>query len=374
MQEGKAGITNILYISDEKPHTGKKHPAITGASHQHDAQTLNFLFTMSGAPELSAISTAFTVSLRITEKMYEIIAVKQEAKDLLEITSRTTTKLDQAKVLRRQKSALLSVMEKSMISDAFTGAEKAIETVAKLIEPARADLEVSGGREAGKVRFMTRMQFVFRDTAQIPVSLQKLTIASNDLNMAITTLNLKEPSRQLHPEGYSNLDLKVPPTYEESEFLHRARERNMRRRESMMSLRSRRQSASVYNSGAVTPAESIAELPDNAEITSKLASISIVGETPDFIDGSNGLPMDELLLEPPPLTFRARSVSRDTIANPFVHRARMEEQVFNVSSAQEAPNALKTRSLSGQARSRAWMERRIESTLCLQSPVNISHD
>jgi len=329
---------------------------------------------MCGPSELSAISTAITVSLRITEKIYEIIAVRQEAKDLLEITSRTTTKLDQAKVLRRQKSALLSVMEKSMISDAFTGAEKAIETVAKLIEPARADLDVSGGREAGNVRFMTRMRFVFRDTAQIPVSLQKLTIASNDLNMAITTLNLKEPSRLLHPEGYSNLDLKLPPTYEESEFLHRARERNMRRRESMMSLRSRHQSASVYNSGAITPVESIAELPDNAEVTSKLASISIVEETPDFIDRSNGLPVDELLLEPPPLTFRARSVSRDTIANPFVHPARTEEQVFDVSSAQEAPNALKTRSLSGKARSRAWMERRIERTLCLHSPINNSHD
>ncbi|KXL42565.1 hypothetical protein M433DRAFT_428806 [Acidomyces richmondensis BFW] len=318
---------------------------------------------MNGVSELSAISSGITVALRITEKVYEIVAVKQEAKDLLETTSRLTTKLEQAKVLRRQKSALLSVIEKSIISDTFTGAEKAIETVAKLIEPARADLHESGGLEAGKVRLATRMWFVFRDTAKIPVSLQKLNIASGDLNMAMIILNQKEPIRHLQSEVYSNLDLKPPPTYQESEFLHKAQKRNMQRRESMMSLRLRRESSMTYNAGMVTPPESIAELPDRAEITSKAASIAMSDETPDFIHDSNVIPVDELLLQPAPQTVRARNNPRDTITNVSIHLAQTEAPLLNVPSTQEAPNALKTRTLSGKARSRAWMEHRIEKLL-----------
>lgn len=283
---------------------------------------------MSGASELSAISTALTISLRITEKVYEIIAVRQEAKDLLEITSRTTTKLDQARQLRRQKSSLLSAIEKSIIADAFQGAERAIETVARLVEPARADLDVSGGRDAGRVRLTTRMQFVFRDSAHIPVSLQKLNIASNDLNMAITTLTLKDGSRHVQSEGSIHFEPRAPPTYQESEFLHRSRERNMRRRESSMSLRSRRESGPIHH-GMTGPEESIAELPCESQLESKLAEITLeeVLESPSDITTSRSKQTDELFLGPPVTAKR--------------------------------PEAPPIRALTGKARSRAWLERRM---------------
>ncbi|KAK4545933.1 hypothetical protein LTR36_002497 [Oleoguttula mirabilis] len=133
---------------------------------------------------VSSVSTAFTLTLRITEKVYEIVAVDQEAKDLLKTTAQINNQLEHAKRLRRQKSFCLSTDEKDMVDRVFSSTEEAVSTVASLVEPARADMKVSGGR----VKFATRMQFVFRDSAHIPVSLTKLSIAGGNLNMAITIL------------------------------------------------------------------------------------------------------------------------------------------------------------------------------------------
>lgn len=87
---------------------------------------------------LSSISTAFTLTLRITEKVYEIVAVDQEAKDLLKTTAQINSQLSHAKKLRRQKSLLLSTDEKEMVDRVFTSTEEAVGTVASLVEPARA--------------------------------------------------------------------------------------------------------------------------------------------------------------------------------------------------------------------------------------------
>lgn len=105
---------------------------------------------------LSTLSTAFAVTLRITEKIYDIIAVDQEAKDLLETTAQVTKQLAHARRLRRQKSGLMNNEEKLMVDQVFVSTEKAVNTVATLVEPARVDMNVSGGRVRTSTRMMVR--------------------------------------------------------------------------------------------------------------------------------------------------------------------------------------------------------------------------
>ncbi|KAK3672448.1 hypothetical protein LTR78_007755 [Recurvomyces mirabilis] len=202
---------------------------------------------------LSSVSTAFTLSLRITEKVYEVVAVDQEAKDLLKTTSQISCQLEHAKKLRRQKSFCLSTDEKEMVDRVFTSTEEAVATVASLVEPARADMRVTGGR----VKFATRMQFVFRDSAHIPVSLTRLSIAGGNLNMAICVLCAKEGSRESRPGN----DSKSPPSYQDSEWLHATRHRNLRKRESAASFTTLSDNAPRFS--LTIPDGSLVELPED---------------------------------------------------------------------------------------------------------------
>ncbi|KAK5737562.1 hypothetical protein LTR17_006609 [Elasticomyces elasticus] len=187
---------------------------------------------VEGTTVLSSISTGVALSLRLTEKIYEIIAVEQEAKDLLKTTAQISDQLAHAKRLRRQKSSILGTDEKAMLDNIFRSTEEAMGTVAKLVEPARADMKVFGDR----VRFGTRVQFVFRDMAHIPVSLAKLGIAGSGLNMALTLLCAKTAAND-QSSLRSSSEQRAPPSYQESEWLHASRERKIRRKESAATLR-----------------------------------------------------------------------------------------------------------------------------------------
>ncbi|KAI7572373.1 hypothetical protein KC343_g693 [Hortaea werneckii] len=180
---------------------------------------------------LSAISTAFTLTLRIAEKVYEIKAVDQETRDLLGMTDSINQKLEVGRKLRRQKSDLFEAEEKMIIDTDLNDAEKAVNSVAGLIEPARADMQVYGGR----IRVGTRIIWVVRDSAHIAVSLGKLNIAASGLNSTLSTLMGRTATR--NPTAATNTDfLKPPPTYQESEWLYASREKNLLKRASMRSL------------------------------------------------------------------------------------------------------------------------------------------
>ncbi|KAI7232897.1 hypothetical protein KC330_g5671 [Hortaea werneckii] len=181
---------------------------------------------------LSAISTAFTLTLRIAEKVYEIKAVDQETRDLLGMTDSINHKLDVGRKLRRQKSDLFEPDEKTIIDTDLNDAEKAVSSVAGLIEPARADMQVYGGR----TRVGTRIIWVVRDSAHIAVSLGKLNIAASGLNSTLSTLMGRNISHNPAPPPSKTDFLKPPPTYQESEWLYASREKNLLKRASMRSL------------------------------------------------------------------------------------------------------------------------------------------
>ncbi|GIZ49317.1 hypothetical protein CKM354_001234900 [Cercospora kikuchii] len=206
------------------------------------------------ATAVTGFGAAAASTLKTVEKVFEFIAVDQAATDLLETTRQINTQLEYGRTLRRQKSMHLSKDEKHMIDTTFDATEKAVYGVACLIEPARVDMQVSGG----EVSFPTRMQFVFRHTAQIPVSLAKLGIAGSSLNMVISLLSSKESSSAA-VRNSSQRDTHSPPTYQESQWLHASRQKILRRRASAIAERVTPTSGSNRTSSY---ANSIAELPN----------------------------------------------------------------------------------------------------------------
>jgi hypothetical protein len=112
---------------------------------------------------LSAVSGALATSIKITEKVYEIIAVGEQSRSLLTTINQVNQQLETAKTLRRQKSGVLSTSEKETIEQTFASTEEALDHVARLVEKTRVDQQIHGG----KVGFRSRMHFVLRDSPNI---------------------------------------------------------------------------------------------------------------------------------------------------------------------------------------------------------------
>ncbi|KAK5112468.1 hypothetical protein LTR62_004225 [Meristemomyces frigidus] len=195
---------------------------------------------MEGTIPLAAISSALTATVGIAEKLFQIHAVTEQAQSLLGTVHHVATDLQEARLLRRQKSALFTAREKRMFDETFRRTEEAVAHVAALTEPVRADLEVSGG----KVRLSTRVLFVLRDSPRMHISLTQLGIVSQSLNREIGTLC----SREWRNEGVEGAGMGAgrapPPTYDETMFISEQRQKNLQRRSSAVPVARGRSSGS----------------------------------------------------------------------------------------------------------------------------------
>ena len=189
--------------------------------------------TISG----TAASSIFTATLRISQVIYELKAVGEQTRDLLDSTNHIETSLQAVKTLRRQKSCHLDATEKRWIDDVLINTEKTLGNVATLIEPARVDLQT----KFGSVGFVNRGLFVFRDSPKVGTNLSRLNLASQSLNTAMNILCAREGRPAIspiekHPLQRSDTaqqerkDTIPPPTYVESEFLNRRRQSHLSRR------------------------------------------------------------------------------------------------------------------------------------------------
>lgn len=193
---------------------------------------------MQSPAAVAAFASVLSPTVPLAEKGFEICAVDERAKGLLQTVQQVAGRLDDARTLRRQKSGLFTDFEKRMFEDTFRHCEEAIRHVASLAERPRADMEVSGGR----LRMNTRLVFVLRDSPGITVSLTQLGVANESLGNAIVTLSsrpgrptsgsMSSMSNSTQSPGQG--EWKPPPTYEESQFLSAGRRRNMQRRASAM--------------------------------------------------------------------------------------------------------------------------------------------
>ena len=175
----------------------------------------------------AGISSGFNVTVKLFQVAYEIEAVGEKARDLLETTNAITKTLDTAQKLLHQKQHLFSDLERTWMTDvAFHESTRALKKVAALVEDARVDQATTHG----KVRFKTRIQYVIKDSPRLIESLTSLTLAGQLLAQAIGIICNRggEPlpaqvAKEL-PGGDPQSPLsKQPPTYAESEFLNQHR-------------------------------------------------------------------------------------------------------------------------------------------------------
>lgn len=191
-------------------------------------------------PAIAAFSPMLASTIKLAEKGFEICAVDEQARGLLQTVQQVAGQLDDARALLRQRSAHFSDFEKRMFEDTFKHTEDAIYLVATIAERPRADVEISGG----KLRTNTRNLYVLRDSPNIQVTLSQLLIASQALNATIVQLGSRGSSEMassgcLTPPGSPPmLEGNPPPTYDQSvrDFFSQGRRRNMARRASALSL------------------------------------------------------------------------------------------------------------------------------------------
>jgi hypothetical protein len=174
---------------------------------------------------VSAVSAAVTSTVKLTEKVFEIRAVDKQASSLLDTIDQVNGQLDLAQDLRRQKSTLLTVVEKKLMDSTFQSTERTLAQVAKLVEPCRAAMETSNGG----VGLGTRPMFVLRDSPNIQTSLTRLGLASQTLSTSLVLLC----SKKFPAQDPSFLGNKRPSSYSESQFLTASRARNLLRKASI---------------------------------------------------------------------------------------------------------------------------------------------
>jgi hypothetical protein len=192
---------------------------------------------------VSCVGPAINGIFRIGQTVYAMIAVTEQAHDLLDSACHVTASVETVRSLRRQKSGLLGAEEKKWVDRVINDTEKTLNNVASLVEPARVDMQTNDG----KIGLVNRALFVFRDSPKIATNFARLTLTSQSLNTALTMLSSREgthPGAIRHHQSELSLSTKapltqesllLPPSYQESEYLNRKRLQRSNR--SSMSLR-----------------------------------------------------------------------------------------------------------------------------------------
>jgi hypothetical protein len=191
-----------------------------------------------GTVSFSAATSAFTAVLRLSQGVYEIIAVGEQVRNLLDTTKSVNDTMKTVQMLRRRKSHLLMDYEKEYIDHQLDFTEKAVRDVAALIEAQRVDMQLKakpGSQEALKTRhikIINRAKFVFQDSPKVGTSLVQLGIATQGLHSVMTNLCAKEGNTSANlsvpnlgkggvGRSGSSPTRKAPPDYELSQLMHR---------------------------------------------------------------------------------------------------------------------------------------------------------
>lgn len=144
--------------------------------------------TISVPVASAAISSALNTTLRLSQVVYEFKAVGEQARDLLNSTKHVSDNVQIARELRRKKSLHLDNTEKKWIDGVLANTERTLDNVKSLIEPARVDMQT----KFGKVGFLNRSLFIFRDSPKVQTNLARLTLASSSLDQALGVLCSRE--------------------------------------------------------------------------------------------------------------------------------------------------------------------------------------
>lgn len=133
---------------------------------------------MDGGLSVFAIASAFSATIRIFQVVYQLKAVGEQTRDLLDTTNHITISLRAVRTLRQQKSSHLDANEKRWIDYVVKSTEDTLGNVATLIVPARVEVQT----KFGSVSLVNRGMFVLRDSPEVGTNVARLSIANQSLN------------------------------------------------------------------------------------------------------------------------------------------------------------------------------------------------
>jgi hypothetical protein len=340
-------------------------------------------FDAGATTALSAVSGAIVTSIKITEKVFEIIAVGEQTRSLLATINQVNQGLETGRRLRRELSGLLSTSEKESIEQTFESTEEALQHVAKLVEKTRVDQQIHGG----KVGFRSRMQFVLRDSHNIVrsvtftntsqrrllfadqdqvVSLTQLGITNVQLCATLTMLQIRQSTcfvvAQFNDNNVGGPERKPPPDYEESQMIAAARQKNRRKRAALEGL-------DAPTAAMVNDFHHLHQSPSTLSLPAELAGLSLGGRAEKGLDNlSMGPTLVDAMSDRSHHGKTRRSLPAELAGDMPRGRAEnvseMDSDRLSVTStlvddgdrSYQFQSGMPTASSLGRARSRRWLE------------------
>lgn len=155
---------------------------------------------------LTAIPSVFNTVIRIFEITYQLKAVDEQTRELLNTTEHVDANIHEARRLRRLKDSLLQAGERLWMDRVIEDNEAALQAVAHLIEPARVDLQTSK-----TINLKHRAVWVFRDNSQVRDKHARLSICHQSLGTVISCLYSRDVI--VITPASEDKDTDLPPPY-----------------------------------------------------------------------------------------------------------------------------------------------------------------
>ena len=157
--------------------------------------------------------SSLSLIIKICEYTYALRAVDQQTQEYLITAQHASENISVCRRLLTLRQDLLPGTERKDFERVIHEARKAADEVARLLEPARVDVDAES-----RLRFSTRVLWVLRDDANIAAALRRLAIVHTTLTQNIATLRLM----RVHDMEAGELPRakEKPPSYESSQLLH----------------------------------------------------------------------------------------------------------------------------------------------------------
>lgn len=179
----------------------------------------------------SCFASGIGATIKIVEVIYQIRATDEQTSDILNTANHVERNLKEADRLLRQKGSLLDKDENAWAVSAIRDAREALQSVAKLIEPAR--VEKMTRKDIG---VMTKTFWAFKSNTQARDKHAMVNVCHQTLLILITRLHsINIPTVSEIPDQGTLLP---PPPYDNNmEKLWTWRDQRRNRKKSTMSLR-----------------------------------------------------------------------------------------------------------------------------------------
>jgi len=251
---------------------------------------------------LSAITAGITTVIKIFEVTYQLKAVGEQTTDLLDTTQHVELNIREARRLRRLKDSLLNAGERTWMDKVIEDTEKAVRTVAQLIEPSRVGMQTKQGIDLGH-----RAVWVFRESPKVRDKFARLSVCHQTLNTVVACLYSRDVI-VVAPVAEDKVKDPPPPYDPRMDELFDWRRNNRRRKKDVDDF-SKTNLAFAFTVAAPTPpvaqhdapaaSYSTAKCYDGADGLQAREDVGISWASENLFEGPVGLTKDSLIIIDP---------------------------------------------------------------------------